>query len=210
MDFLRYAERAADLVNTPLEDEDDLANFLAGRPWLAKRIVARDLVALRRLQREVRAVFELAQADSEAEVAQGEPGPEASAEPGGEPGTEPGPRGLTNEQEIVRRLNELLKLHPVSPFISGHDKQTWHLHVAERESSVAETLAAEGLMGMATVVCDLGTDRFGVCAAARCTNVFVDTSPNRSRRYCSERCSSRANVAAFRARRKAHAAAASS
>lgn len=195
MDFLRYAERAADLVNTPLEDEDDLANFLAGRPWLAKRIVAKDLVALRRLQREVRAVFELAQADSEAEVAPAEANPE--------------PR-LTNEQEIVHRLNELLKLHPVSPFISGHDKQTWHLHVAERESSVAETLAAEGLMGMATVVCDLGTDRFGVCAAARCTNVFVDTSPNRSRRYCSERCSSRANVAAFRARRKAHAAAASS
>jgi hypothetical protein len=202
VDFLRYAERAADLVNTPLEDEDDLANFLAGRPWLAKRIVAKDLVALRRLQREVRAVFELAQADSEAEVAQEGPDPV--------PSLEPGSGALTNEQEIVHRLNELLKLHPVSPFISGHDKQTWHLHVAERESSVAETLAAEGLMGMATVVCDLGTDRFGVCAAARCTNVFVDTSPNRSRRYCSERCSSRANVAAFRARRKAHAAAASS
>ena len=197
MDFLRYAERAADLVNTPLEDEDDLANFLAGRPWLAKRIVAKDLVALRRLQREVRAVFELAQADSEA-VAQAEDSTGAGA------------GQLVNEQEIVQRLNELLKLHPVSPSISGHDKQTWHLHVAERESSVAETLAAEGLMGMATVVCDLGTDRFGVCAAARCTNVFVDTSPNRSRRYCSERCSSRANVAAFRARRKAHAAAASS
>jgi predicted RNA-binding Zn ribbon-like protein len=185
VDFLRYAERAADLVNTPLEDEDDLANFLAGRPWLAKRIVAKDLVALRRMQREMRAVFELAQDDSQAET--------------------PG-----NEQEIVQRLNDLLDRHPVSPFISGHDKQTWHLHVAERASSVAETLAAEGLMGMATVVCDLGTDRFGVCAAARCTNVFVDTSPNKSRRYCSERCSSRANVAAFRARRKAHAAATSS
>jgi predicted RNA-binding Zn ribbon-like protein len=201
VDFLRYAERAADLVNTPLEDEDDLANFLAGRPWLAKRIVAKDLVALRRLQREVRAVFELAQADSEA-VAQAEDSAGNS--------TGAGAGQLANEQEIVQRLNELLKLHPVSPSISGHDKQTWHLHVAERESSVAETLAAEGLMGMATVVCDLGTDRFGVCAAARCTNVFVDTSPNRSRRYCSERCSSRANVAAFRARRKAHAAAASS
>lgn len=203
MDFLRYAERAADLVNTPLEDEDDLANFLAGRPWLAKRIVAKDLVSLRRLQREIRAVFELAQADSDAVP---EAVPEAAAEtaPDGGSGAQP-----TNEQEIVRRLNELLELHPVSPSISGHDKQTWHLHVAERESSVAETLAAEGLMGMATVVCDLGTDRFGVCAAARCTNVFVDTSPNRSRRYCSERCSSRANVAAFRARRKAHAAAAS-
>ena len=32
-----------------------------------------------------------------------------------------------------------------------------------------------------------------------CTNVYVDTSPNHSRRYCSDRCSSRANVAAYRA-----------
>lgn len=60
-------------------------------------------------------------------------------------------------------------------------------------------------MGMAIVVCDLGPDRFGSCQAAKCANVFVDTSPNRSRRYCSDRCSSRANVAAFRARRKAAA-----
>ena len=34
---------------------------------------------------------------------------------------------------------------------------------------------------------------------------FVDTSPNRSRRYCSDRCSSRANVAAYRARQRAAA-----
>jgi len=173
VDFLRYAEQAADLVNVPLEDEDDLANHLAGRPWLARQITPRDVIALRRLQRELRPVFSLAHED---------------------------------EAEAVRRLNQLLARHPISPFISGHDHQTWHLHVAERESSVAETLAAEALMGMAVVVCELGADRFGVCAADRCTNVFVDTSPNRSRRYCSERCSSRANVAAFRARRKAEAA----
>lgn len=173
MDFLRYAEQAASLVNVPLEDEDDLANHLADRSWLAKRITPRDVVALRRLQRELRPVFSLAHHD---------------------------------EAEVVRRLNDLLVRHPVSPFISGHDNQTWHLHVAERDSSVADTLAAEGLMGMAVAVCELGADRFGVCAADRCTNVFVDTSPNRSRRYCSERCSSRANVAAFRARRKAGAA----
>ena len=40
-----------------------------------------------------------------------------------------------------------------------------------------------------------------------CEHVYVDTSPNRSRRYCSERCSSRANVAAYRARRRAVASA---
>jgi predicted RNA-binding Zn ribbon-like protein len=45
-----------------------------------------------------------------------------------------------------------------------------------------------------------------VCHAASCTNVFVDTSPNQSRRYCSDRCSSRENVAAYRARQRAAAA----
>ena len=56
-----------------------------------------------------------------------------------------------------------------------------------------------------TLVCDLGATRLGICSEPRCENVFVDTSPNQSRRYCSDRCSSRANVAAFRARQKAAA-----
>jgi predicted RNA-binding Zn ribbon-like protein len=63
------------------------------------------------------------------------------------------------------------------------------------------------LLGLAKLVCDLGPDRLGVCSAAPCTDVFVDTSPNRSRRYCSDRCSSRANVAAYRARKRAVAGA---
>ena len=58
-------------------------------------------------------------------------------------------------------------------------------------------------MGLATLVCDFGGTRLGVCAASSCEDVFVDTSPNQSRRYCSDRCSSRANVAAYRARQKA-------
>ena len=60
-------------------------------------------------------------------------------------------------------------------------------------------------MGLANLVCDLGATRLGICSEPRCDNVFVDTSPNQSRRYCSDRCSSRANVAAFRARQKAAA-----
>jgi predicted RNA-binding Zn ribbon-like protein len=63
-------------------------------------------------------------------------------------------------------------------------------------------------MGLSTLVCDLGATRLGVCDASPCADVFVDVSPNRSRRYCSDRCSSRANVAAYRARRRAAAAAA--
>src|SRR3712207_9182342 len=76
-----------------------------------------------------------------------------------------------------------------------------------RSASVAELLIGEALLGLATLVCDLGPTRLGVCSAAPCTNVYVDTSPNQSRRYCSERCSSRANVAAYRARQKAESSA---
>lgn len=171
MDFVRYAERAADLVNTTIADDAALRGFLASRPWLADHVSGKDAAAVRRLQRSLRPLF-------------------------GAPDT-----------EVVSQLNTLLRRHPVSPFISGHDAQDWHLHVAERSSSVSDTLAAETLMGMAVIVCDLGADRFGTCAATGCDGVFVDTSPNRSRRYCSDRCSSRANVAAFRSRRKREAAA---
>ena len=37
------------------------------------------------------------------------------------------------------------------------------------------------LLGLATLVCDLGPTRMGVCSAAKCSCVYVDTSPNRSR-----------------------------
>ena len=87
--------------------------------------------------------------------------------------------------------------------ISDHDPDNLHMHVANRAASVSELLVGEALMGLANLVCDLGATRLGICSEARCDHVYVDTSPNQSRRYCSDRCSSRANVAAFRARQKA-------
>ena len=114
-----------------------------------------------------------------------------------------------DEQAVVDQLNALLAKHPVTPYIAGHDStggERWHMHVADRQSSVSELLIAESLMGLSTLVCDLGATRLGVCDASGCAHVFVDTSPNQSRRYCSDRCSSRANVAAYRARQRAASA----
>ncbi|WP_141743598.1 CGNR zinc finger domain-containing protein, partial [Streptomyces abyssalis] len=34
------------------------------------------------------------------------------------------------------------------------------------------------------------------------SRAYLDTSTNRSRRYCSDRCATRANVAAYRARKR--------
>ncbi len=106
---------------------------------------------------------------------------------------------------VVSTINALLVRHPITPFISDHNPDDLHIHVATQAASVAEQVISESLLGLATLVCDLGPTRLGVCADAKCTLVFVDTSPNQSRRYCSERCSSRANVAAYRARRRAEA-----
>jgi predicted RNA-binding Zn ribbon-like protein len=171
MDFVRYAERSADLVNADIEDAQTLVTLLTSRAWLHDQVVERDATTLRRFQKELRPVFEASNEGAEGAV--------------------------------VDQLNALLAKHPVTPYIAGHEPGKWHMHVADRSSSVAELLIAESLMGLSTLVCDLGATRLGVCDASPCTNVFVDTSPNQSRRYCSDRCSSRANVAAYRARQKA-------
>jgi predicted RNA-binding Zn ribbon-like protein len=176
MDFVRYAERSAGLVNADLSDAEHLIAFLDEREWLHTSVVEKDPVALRRFVKELRPVFEASNAG--------------------------------DEHAVVEQLNALLAKHPVTPYIAGHgiaDRTggRWHMHVADRESSVSQLLIAESLMGLSTLVCDLGATRLGVCDATNCTNVFVDTSPNQSRRYCSDRCSSRANVAAYRARQKA-------
>ena len=96
---------------------------------------------------------------------------------------------------VAERLNALLVRYPVRPQLSDHDGTGWHLHLAEDS-------AASAVMGLAAVVAELGADRLGRCRDPRCGRAFLDTSSNRSRRYCSARCASRANVAAFRARRK--------
>jgi predicted RNA-binding Zn ribbon-like protein len=107
-----------------------------------------------------------------------------------------------NGTEAVDRLNALLIQHPVHPQIFRHDDEPWHLHLTQG-GGVADRYAAGSAMGLATLITQLGIDRLGMCGAPSCQGVFIDTSTNRSRRYCCDRCASRANVMAFRARRRA-------
>jgi predicted RNA-binding Zn ribbon-like protein len=102
--------------------------------------------------------------------------------------------------EMVERLNRLLAEHRAQPSISGHDDSDWHLHVADADGAVFDEFAPGAVMGLAMAFLDLGAERFGTCADTRCRGVFLDTSRNRSRRYCSDRCATRANVAAHRQR----------
>ena len=102
--------------------------------------------------------------------------------------------------DMVARLNRLLAQHRPRPSISGHDDSDWHLHVADTDGSMFDEFAPGAVMGLAMAFLDLGPERFGTCADPRCRGVYVDTSRNRSRRYCSDRCATRANVAAHRQR----------
>jgi predicted RNA-binding Zn ribbon-like protein len=106
-----------------------------------------------------------------------------------------------NGPDAAARLNELLIQYPVHPQLSGHDGQPWHVHYTE-SGSVSDKYAAGAAMGLAVRLTELGIDRFGVCQAAPCPGVFIDTSAGRTRRYCSDRCASRANVIAYRARKR--------
>jgi predicted RNA-binding Zn ribbon-like protein len=106
-----------------------------------------------------------------------------------------------NGSEAVDRLNALLIQHPVHPYLLRHDDQPWHLHLTQG-GTVADRCAAASAMGLATLITQLGIERLGICAAPDCGGVFIDTSSNRSRRYCSDRCVARADVTAFRERRR--------
>jgi predicted RNA-binding Zn ribbon-like protein len=102
--------------------------------------------------------------------------------------------------DVVATLNRLLEEHRPQPSISGHDDSDWHLHVADERGPAATEFATGAVMGLTMAFLDLGPRRFGTCADPRCSGVFLDTSRNSSRRYCSDRCASRANVAAHRRR----------
>jgi predicted RNA-binding Zn ribbon-like protein len=112
------------------------------------------------------------------------------------------------EVRAVDLLNGLLVEYPVSPVVSGHDyldeqgRPRWHLHLADSAATATANYAAVAAMGLAIHLTALGADRLGICQAAPCRNAYLDTSTNRSRRYCSDRCATRANVAAYRARKR--------
>ncbi len=107
------------------------------------------------------------------------------------------------DAEAVAELNALLSAFPVQPRISGHDAADWHMHVTSRGASVSSEYMAGAAWGLSVWLCEYGSARFGICADERCRNVYLDTSSNNCRRFCSERCATRSHVAAHRARKRA-------
>ncbi|MEV0254233.1 CGNR zinc finger domain-containing protein [Streptomyces sp. NPDC050732] len=184
MELAYYSDYAVRLVNSeePGRNKDALTSVEAIRELfgpstqMARRATDADVTRFRSVRARLRAVFEAAD--------------------GGD------------ETLSVDLLNSLLLEFPVSPQISGHDhrddddRPLWHLHLADHPSNATAGYAAIAAMGLAFHLTEHGVDRLGLCEAAPCRNAYLDTSTNRSRRYCSDRCATRANVAAYRARKR--------
>jgi predicted RNA-binding Zn ribbon-like protein len=99
------------------------------------------------------------------------------------------------------QINRLLSDHKAVPSLSTHD-DTPHLHFEAEDGSLTDALAVVAAMGLATVIADYGLERLGICQSQECRDVYVDTSRNRSRRHCSDKCRIRENVAAHRQRQR--------
>jgi predicted RNA-binding Zn ribbon-like protein len=97
-------------------------------------------------------------------------------------------------------LNDLMAAVGTRPLLQRHDGEPWHLHVHSRKESVVDHWLASCGFGLAVVVGSDQADRLGVCLAQACDRVYVDTSRNGRRRFCSTACQSRTKAAAYRAR----------
>src|SRR3954452_22163681 len=104
------------------------------------------------------------------------------------------------EDGIVALVNRLLAETKALPQLIRHDEWDYHLHATSPRAPLADRMAVEAAMAFVDVVRQGELDRLRICEADDCADVVVDLSKNSSRRYCSNSCGNRTNVAAFRAR----------
>jgi len=108
-----------------------------------------------------------------------------------------------SRDEAAAIVNAILRDADARPYLSKHDEYDWHLHVTEPAAPLAQRMGAELAMGFLDLVRTDDLARLRVCAASDCEDVLVDLSKNQSKRYCDTgNCGNRANVAAYRARKR--------
>lgn len=104
----------------------------------------------------------------------------------------------TGASELVARGLGTVGLAP-----DERGRWQWSAH-PRPDAGLADRLALLGGLGVLGALRTLGPERFRDCASDTCSGVFIDTSRPGRRRYCMpDLCGNRANVAAYRARRKA-------
>ncbi|MCN9244535.1 CGNR zinc finger domain-containing protein [Streptomyces sp. RY43-2] len=98
-------------------------------------------------------------------------------------------------------LNTLLRETGARPQLDRAPGEPWQVHFHGADDSYAVGWSAGCATGLAMALGGDYAGRLGVCAAPRCDRVYVDTSRNAGRQFCSTACQNRVKAAAFRARR---------
>ena len=109
----------------------------------------------------------------------------------------------TDRAEAATLVNAILRETATTPYLVKHDALDWHLHMTEPSAPLAHRIGAEAAMGLLDLIRTDNLGRLKTCAAPDCAALLVDLSRNSSKRYCDTgNCGNRANVAAYRARRR--------
>ena len=131
---------------------------------------------------------------------------ELMARTGARPQLDPLPGGSTPTHMLLASIATeagSMRVIPTGKQSTGSREELggWHVHFHGTD----DTLATGWTAGCATALAlAIGSDlagRLGICEAQRCDRVYVDTSRNSSKRFCSLACQNRTKAAAHRARR---------
>jgi len=103
----------------------------------------------------------------------------------------------------AERADALLVAADCRPRLVSHGPGLpFHFHYAPVRTGLPARVKALTAAGMAHVIDDGGGSRLWACSRAGCGTVFVDTSRNGRRHFCSVRCANQVNVANHRLRRR--------
>ncbi len=107
-----------------------------------------------------------------------------------------------DKDAVVDVVNQVLADRRALPQLVKHDEWDYHVHATAPDAPLADRMAVEAAMAVADVIRIDELGRLRICEGEDCQDVYVDLSKNRSRRFCGATCGNRANVAAYRARRR--------
>jgi predicted RNA-binding Zn ribbon-like protein len=102
--------------------------------------------------------------------------------------------------DAAETVNGLLRDTGARPQLDRAEGEPWQVHFHGSDDTYGVGWSAGCATALALAIGSELAGRLGICRAARCDRVYVDTSRNSARRFCSAACQSRVKAAAFRAR----------
>jgi predicted RNA-binding Zn ribbon-like protein len=110
---------------------------------------------------------------------------------------------VTAVTDKAQRADELLVASDCRARLVSHGPGLpFHFHYAPVRAGLVPRVKALTAAGLAHVIDDGAGSRLRACSRAGCSTVFIDTSRNGRRHFCSVRCANQVNVANHRRRRR--------